>query len=242
MLLKLEPTLGFTMKVVEKTGANLRSKFPLYNLLEGAICGRGDCIPCTQEAEFLQPCTTTSVVYENICRECNPGAGGKRELESVETTIPTAYVGETSKSVKERIGEHWSSYRSIGSESHLYKHQELHHGGAPPSFVVRVIHKAKSALERQTREAIRIQRRGGEGAILNSKAEFSRCYIPRLQLEEQDKIKEMEQEEKKQDDELARELEAQQKQWETEKTRGRGTEQKKISRELGEIEITSQIK
>ena len=131
MLLKLEPTLGFTMKVVEKTGANLRSKFPLYNLWEGAACGRGDCIPCTQEAEFLQPCTTTSVVYENICRECNPGAGGKRELESVETTIPTAYVGETSRSVKERIGEHWSSYRSKGSESHLYKHQELHHGGAP---------------------------------------------------------------------------------------------------------------
>ena len=52
----------------------------------------------------------------------------------------------------------------------------------------------------------------------------------------------MEQEEKKQDDELARELEAQQKQWETEKTRGRGAARKKIARELGEIEITSQIK
>ena len=108
--------------------------------------------------------------------------------------------------------------------------------------MVRVIHKAKSALERQTREAIRIQRRGGEGAILNSKAEFSRCYIPRLQLEEQDKIKEMEQEERIQDDELARELGANQKHWEAEKTRERGAEQKRIARELGEIGVSSQSK
>ena len=35
-------------------------------------------------------------------------------------------------------------------------------------------------------EAVRIRRRGGEGAILNSKAEFNRCHIPRLQLEEEE--------------------------------------------------------
>ena len=27
---------------------------------------------------------------------------------------------------------------------------------------------------------------GGEGAIMNSKAEFNRCHIPRLQLEEEE--------------------------------------------------------
>ena len=129
LLLRLEPTLGFTMKIVERTGASLRSQFPLYNLWEGAACGRGECIPCAQEVEFKQPCTTNSMVYENVCVSCNPGTGGKRELESLVTTIPTAYVGETSRSIMERTKEHWSSYRSKHKKSHLLKHQELHHGG-----------------------------------------------------------------------------------------------------------------
>ena len=46
--------------------------------------------------------------------------------------------------------------------------------GATPEFIIRVVGRAKTALERQTREAVRIRRRGGEGAILNSKAEFNR--------------------------------------------------------------------
>ena len=165
-------------------------------------------------------------------RICNPGAEGKKELEQLVTTIPTAYVGETSRSVKERIKEHWSSYRSKNKDSHLMKHQELHHGGAQPSFVVRVVGTAKTALERQTREAVRIGRRGGEGAILNSKAEFSRCYIPRLQLEEQDKLKEMEQAEKEQEELVTRELDENQTQWEKEKCRMKGAERRRIAKEV----------
>ena len=68
----------------------------------------------------------------------------------------------------ERTREHWQSYRSRNKDSHLLKHQELQHGGAPPKFVMRLVSRAKTALERQTKEAVRIRRRGGEGAILNS--------------------------------------------------------------------------
>ena len=75
--------------------------------------------------------------------------------------------------------------RSRNKDSHLLKHQELQHEGAPPKFVMRMVSRAKTALERQTKEAVRIRRRGGEGAILNSKAEFNRCYIPQLKLEEE---------------------------------------------------------
>ena len=59
---------------------------------------------------------------------------------------------------------------------------------------MRVIGTARTALERQTREAVRIRWRGGEGAILNSKEEFNRYYIPRLKLEEQD-VEQLEKEE-----------------------------------------------
>ena len=180
LLRRLEPTLGFKMKVVERTGATLRSNFPLYNLWEGTRCGREQCIPCAQGAEFVQQCTANSVIYENICRKCNPGAGGKKELEVVKSSFPTTYVGETSRSIMERTREHWESYRGRHKDSHLLKHQEMEHEGAIPEFIMRVVGRAKTALERQTREAVRIRRRGGEGVILNSKAEFNRCFIPRI--------------------------------------------------------------
>ena len=111
----MEPTLGFSIKTVERTGSTLRSKFPLYSLWEGNRCGRSDCIPCSQGAEFVQQCTKISVVYENICLVCNPGADGKKELRELKTTVPTAYIGESSRSIKER-----SSSPAVYYESYWY--------------------------------------------------------------------------------------------------------------------------
>ena len=54
----------------------------------------------------------------------------------------------------------------------------------------------KTALARQIMEAVRIRRRGGAGAILNSRAEFDRCRIPRLVLEQEDGEKISKQEDK----------------------------------------------
>ena len=51
---------------------------------------------------------------------------------------------------------------------------------------MRAVSFHKTALSRQVAEAVRIRRRGGEGAILNSKAEYNRCHIPRLQMEEEE--------------------------------------------------------
>ena len=44
----------------------------------------------------------------------------------------------------------------------------------------------RTALNRQIKEAVRIRRRGGATSILNSKAEYNRCYIPRLVVEVED--------------------------------------------------------
>ena len=55
----------------------------------------------------------------------------------------------------------------------MLKHQILVHDGEdPPDFVMRIIKSSRTALERQVGEAVRIRRRGGEGAILNSKSEY----------------------------------------------------------------------
>ena len=62
----------------------------------------------------------------------------------------------------------------------------MEHKGEPPKFVFKMVSSHKTALSRQVKEAVRIRRRGGATSILNSRAEFNRCHIPRLVVEEED--------------------------------------------------------
>ena len=130
-----------------------------------------------------------------MCGTCNPTAGEDKELKEVRQDIPTLYVGETSRSIFERSREHWGAWRSKSDKSHMWKHQEEFHKGEAPRFYMRVVNFYKTALSRQIGEAVRIDRRGGAGNILNSKSEYDRCRIPRLVLEEQDMEKITEEEE-----------------------------------------------
>ena len=145
---------------------------------------------------MIPPCTRKSLVYENVCTLCNPGAAAKGELEGVDPIIPSIYVGETSRTVQERALEHWSAARGSSNQkkegSHMRTHMEQRHGGKEPSFIMRVVEFHRSALSRQTGEAVRIMRRGRAGSVLNSRGEFNRCYIPRLRVEEPSKVEELE--------------------------------------------------
>ena len=89
---RLVPSIGFGVKVVERNGSALRSLFPLNNLWEGAPCGREECTPCTQGTEEPPRYNKASMVYENVCRKCNEGAGGKRELKEVVEGSMGAYT------------------------------------------------------------------------------------------------------------------------------------------------------
>ena len=117
---------------------------------------------------------------------CNLGALEKGELKEPTTGEPSLYVGETSRSIQERALEHWGAARWKEEKSHMAKHQAMVHGGEDPEFVFKIVSHHRTALNRQVREAVRIGRRGGAGRILNSKAEFNRCHIPRLIIEEED--------------------------------------------------------
>ena len=161
-LRRMENTLGFKVKVVERTGRSLGSKFPLNNLWAGVKCGRGDCVTCEQGGEEELPqCTQTNLVYENICVGCNPGATRKGEQEDVRSDIPTVYIGETSRSIYERSKEHWEGVKKMCSKNHMVKHQMLEHEGElEPNFTMRVKGYFKTALARQVAEAVWIRRRG----------------------------------------------------------------------------------
>ena len=160
---RMAPMLGFSVKVVERTGRTLKSCFPQSSLWEGVHCGRPQCITCNQGAETLAPCTRKSLVYENICSECNPGAGGKEEIKGGgDHGRPSIYVGETSRSIQERGREHWAAATGSAKAkegSHIAKHVDMCHKGEQPSFVLRPVHFYKTALARQTGEAVRIRRR-----------------------------------------------------------------------------------
>ena len=163
---RIAPIIGFGIKVVERAGRSLGSQFPLTSLWDGAACGRQECITCTHGEEDIPPCTQKSVVYENVCGLCNIGAKEAKELKEVRSEVPTIYVGETSRSIKERSEEHWSSYKSGSEKSHMMKHQTMEHGGEPSQFVMRVVSFHRTALSRQIAEAVRIRRRGGGGSNL----------------------------------------------------------------------------
>ena len=121
---------------------------------------------CNQGAERLPNCRKSSLIYENVCLRCNPGAASKGELKEVRDDISTLYVGETSRSVFERSREHWDAWRNRKEESHIRRHQETEHGGEEsPRFMMRVVRYAKTALPRQIGEAVRIGRRGGTKII-----------------------------------------------------------------------------
>ena len=135
-------------------------------------------------------------MYENICGTCNTEAGSKEEVKGSNPDVPSIYVGETSRTIQERALEHWAALRGSKKAregSHMAKHVEQFHKGEDPLFYMRIVSFHRTALSRQTAEAVRIRRRGGEGAVLNSKAEFNRCYLPRLKLVGEQETLEMEQ-------------------------------------------------
>ena len=123
---KLAPTRKFRVKVVERAGASLRSKFSQGALWEGLQSGRGeDCVPCSQDSEINPPYTRASAVYENFCNFCNPEARGSKEIKTV-VDPPSVYVGETSRSPQERMKEHQEDDRKQRERSHMWKHRALH--------------------------------------------------------------------------------------------------------------------
>lgn len=81
----------------------------------------------------------------------------------------------------ERGLEHWRQFREGNEGSHIFKHHQIHHGGAgEPAFHLRPVKYCRTALERQVGEAVRIHSRGE--AVLNSRTEYNRCHITRLSL------------------------------------------------------------
>ena len=127
------------------------------------------------------------------------------------------YIGESARSGYERLWEHQRSLEQLSPESHMLKHiVEVHEGEKIEDieFHARILKYTRTPWERQIRESTMIQESRTQNNILNSKAEYNRCSLPRLttkmghkETKEWLKENEMtEREEKEQDNELKRRI------------------------------------
>ena len=74
VLRRLEPMMGFKVKVAERAGNCLKNTLPCTNPWAGEHCTRTECVTCNQQAEERPDCFQRNLVYENICTLCNPEA------------------------------------------------------------------------------------------------------------------------------------------------------------------------
>ena len=178
---RLAPMLGFRVRVTEKGGSSLGSLLSNKHLWSGVPCGRGNCRPCAQPEDKKEPCKARNIVYESECTWCNePGSRKLADKEGLRERKEQAnlYVGETARSISERAGEHWEGAMGGKEENHMLEHLAAsHEDHRVPSFRFRVVKKCRTALERQVREAVRIEMRGN---VLNKKGMFNRCKLTRM--------------------------------------------------------------
>ena len=127
-------------------------------------CGHQGCWPCqTKEGS----CRAKGCTYQIACLGCRT------------ENRKTVYIGETHRTLWDRIGEHREALKQQKETSCLHRHwQDYHHSdqGDNPKYEVKVLKTFRSATERQVSEALSIE--GGDyDLLLNSKTELGRNAI-----------------------------------------------------------------
>ena len=182
---RLSQLTGFKIKYTESGGTPLMNLFNVESG-KGSHCGRDICPPCDEGEEGKrQNCRTRSILYETSCKLCNPEDNKKVVQPSGSKSKRVGvYVGETSRSLSERMGEHVQDARAFREGSHIVKHWMDHHPSSAeiPAFRYKIIRSFKDCLTRQVHEAIRIYT--SEDCLLNGKSEYLNNTISRVTVDE----------------------------------------------------------
>ena len=136
-------------------------------------CERERCMSCVFSKEGKGgACRRENVVYKITCLECEKG------------NTKAEYWGKTSRTGFERGEEHLSGLESEYEKNALWKYSSVNHKGElrKESFRMEIIESHRSPLNRQIHEGIELETNGAD-IILNSKAEWNHCRIPRVIIE-----------------------------------------------------------
>ena len=201
--------------MVEKAGDKLEDLLTKSNPWQGMDCGRPMCLLCVTKHKtgknLGQDCHTRNLVYETWCMSClqrdeeeveKKWEGDARKIKEMKEKIRKhLYIGETSRSVYERVFEHQYDVEQLKTSSHMLRHLLEMHGDERRSdveFGVRVLKYTRSSFNRQILESVLIQNKR-DHHVMNSRSEFNRCAIPRLVTKLGDKeLKEWRDKDKKQ--------------------------------------------
>ena len=168
----------YRVKLVERSGTQIRKILCKKNPFAGQNCFREYCMICKEGGKG--DCRRRNITYKtscNNCRERNAASGISDNDENV-----ASYIGESARSGAERSKEHVEDAKKEKEESHIHKHKLLEHPGEDVHFTMKVIKKHNSCFSRQVHESVLIEMAEKEN-LLNSKNSFNRCSIPRLTIE-----------------------------------------------------------
>ena len=93
------------------------------------------------------------------------------------------YLGETSKSLRDRAAGHMKALRGAQSSSFILRHNLLHHKDDDPfctDYTWEALAFFQKPMDRQVAEALAIKEAYGDSGrvVLNAKTEYSRCVLP----------------------------------------------------------------
>ena len=171
------------------------------------IYKKGACPPKTELPPVMLPTVIIPSEKDGSASSPNSNRKRKREVQKEEKKgekegFRVKYVGETNRSAYERGKEHMRQFRNLEEGRHLLKHYLQYHRNIRMEeieFGMKVRASFKSAIERQISEAVAISLEEKSGTqLMNSKAEYNRCKLPRLNTQSiEDQIKEVEEGRKK---------------------------------------------
>ena len=155
---------GLRNRVVERAGKSLKRTLSKSDPFRKTVCHQDKCKMCKLNSNAK--CKSRGAVYQMKCQGCI----GKRTNDGL-------YVGETARSLGERIGEHLTKYEAKDKNSVFHKHVEEKHGGERQNVKLEVVSSCgNDAMLRQVTEAVLIKELNPE---LNTKEEWGNSNVLR---------------------------------------------------------------
>ena len=149
-------TTSIKVKIIEQNGPQLQRLLTRSDPWAGGECNRDNCAICTQDWDSKPNCRQTNTTYRTICQLCK--SQGAR----------TTYIGESSRSLFERMGEHREDAKSGLEGSHIASHLQTAHPGewsdlgagqdGLKHFRVELVKTHQTSFRRQLHEACTIMR------------------------------------------------------------------------------------
>ena len=142
---------GLKIKVVEKAGTRVKDILTKSNPFRGNNCLDDECAVCQQYGGKGQ-CKQREVIYQLTCKGCEE-----------------RYIGETARSLGERVQEHVR-----GKSSALHEHMQKKHEGQFQEIQVKILNRCPGdAMLRQVMESTYIKELKPE---MNRKEEWTDNY------------------------------------------------------------------